>query len=78
MNYINKKWEPRHVIMGIFEVHETSKFTMAIQLKKLQYNLLDKIITYVKGEGANLNTFTSALMNIVSCVFFLATTTLHY
>jgi hypothetical protein len=57
--------------MEIFEVHETSKFTMAIQLKNLQYNLLDKIITYVKGKGANLNTFIVALINIVSCVFFL-------
>jgi hypothetical protein len=35
VNYINKKWEPCHVIVGIFEVHETLRATMAIQLKDL-------------------------------------------
>jgi len=79
MNYINKKWEPCHVIMGIFEVLETLRAAMAIQFKDLlvQYNLLDKIIAYVKDEGVNLNTFTLALINIVSCSF-LVTTTLCY
>jgi hypothetical protein len=46
---------------------------MAIQLKDLLvwYNLLDKIIAYVKDEGANLNTFTTTLTGIVSYVFLL-------
>jgi hypothetical protein len=35
VNYINKKWEPCHVTMTIFEVHETSRVAMAIQLKDL-------------------------------------------
>jgi len=35
------------------------------------YELLDKVITYVKYEGANLSTFTMALMSIVSCVPFM-------
>jgi hypothetical protein len=30
VNYINKKWEPCHTIMGIFEVHETTKVAMAL------------------------------------------------
>jgi len=30
VNYINKKWECCHVIVGIFEVHETLGATMAI------------------------------------------------
>jgi hypothetical protein len=66
INYINKKWPPHHVTMGLFEVHET---TMVIQLKALlvQNELLDKVITYVKDESANLNTFTMALTNNVSC-----------
>jgi hypothetical protein len=66
VNYINKKWEPCHVIVEIFEVHETLKATMAIQLKDLvtQYNLWDKVITYVKDEGVNLNTPTTALTSI--------------
>jgi len=36
-----------------------------------QYNLLNKIIAYVKDKGINLNTFIVALINVVSCVFFL-------
>ncbi len=59
--------------MGIFEVHETLRDAMAIQFKDLlvRYNLLDKIIAYVKDEGANLNTFTTTLISIVSCFLLL-------
>lgn len=42
---------------------------MAIQLKAflVQNELLDKVITNVKDESANLNTFTMALTSNVSC-----------
>jgi hypothetical protein len=42
---------------------------MDVQLKDMlaQYNFLDKVIAYVKDEGANLNTLTTTLTNIVSC-----------
>jgi hypothetical protein len=33
MNYINKKWEPCHVIVGIFEVHETLRVAIAVQIE---------------------------------------------
>jgi hypothetical protein len=73
VNYINKKWEPCHVIVGIFEVHETSGVAMTIQFKDLlaQYNLLDKVITYFKNKGVNLNTLTIVLTNIISCFLLL-------
>jgi hypothetical protein len=35
VNYINKKWKPCHVIATIFEVHETSRVAMVIQLRDL-------------------------------------------
>jgi hypothetical protein len=35
VNYINKKWEPCHVTMGIFEVHEALGVAMAVQFKDL-------------------------------------------
>jgi hypothetical protein len=35
VNYINKKWEPCHVIAIIFYVHETLRVAMAIQFKDL-------------------------------------------
>jgi hypothetical protein len=58
VNYINKNWQPYHIIMGVFEVVETMRVVMAMQLKELfsQYELLDKVFVYVKDEGANLNT----------------------
>ncbi len=46
VNYIDKKWDPCHTTMGIFEVHETTWATMILQLKDLlvQYDLLNKVI----------------------------------
>jgi hypothetical protein len=42
---------------------------MALQLKFLFpcFDLCDKVIMYVKDEGAKLNIFTNVLTNIVSC-----------
>jgi hypothetical protein len=40
--------------------------------------LCNKIITYVKDEGVNLNTFTITLMNIMSCISFILTMSLIY
>jgi hypothetical protein len=64
-----KKWQPCHTTMGLFEVHETMGFAMAMQLKYLlaRYELLDKVLSYVKDEGVNLSTFIMALTNIISC-----------
>jgi len=33
-----------------------------------QYELFNKVITYIKDEGANLNTLLTKLTSIVSCV----------
>jgi len=43
-------------------------YQMDVQFKDLfaRYNLLDKVITYVKDEGINLKTLTTTLI-IVSC-----------
>jgi hypothetical protein len=43
---------------------------MVVHVKDLfaWYELLDKVITYVKNEGDNLSTFIMALTNIVSYV----------
>lgn len=56
-----------------FEVHETLGVAMVVQFEDLLawYNLLDKVIAYVKNKGANLNTFVMALTNILSCIPFL-------
>jgi hypothetical protein len=42
---------------------------MANQVKVLldSFGLFDKVIAYVKDEGSNLGTLTSALTNVVTC-----------
>jgi hypothetical protein len=59
-----------HIIIGIFEVHETSNVAMVVKLRDLfaWYELLDKVTAYVKDEGANLNTLIIRLTSIISCV----------
>lgn len=57
--------EPCHISVGIFKVHETLGATMGIQLKDLivHYDFLHKVVAHVKDEGANMNTFTMALIS---------------
>jgi hypothetical protein len=60
---------PCHVAMGLFEATNTFWVAMVMQVKDLLslYNLLDKLITYVKDEGGNLSIHAQALTLIVSC-----------
>jgi hypothetical protein len=57
------------MLHNLFEVINTFRKTLIknlIELLKI-YNLREKIITYVKYEGSNLNTMTSTLNTIISC-----------
>jgi hypothetical protein len=49
---------------------DTSRVVMVAQVKELllSYNLLDKLITYMKDEGGNLSTLAKVLSFVVSCV----------
>jgi len=49
--------------MGLFEATNVFGVVMAVQVKDLlsSYNLLDKLIAYVKDEGGNLSTLIEAL-----------------
>jgi hypothetical protein len=69
VNYSNKRQQPCHVTIGIFYVHKTSKNFMVVKLKKMFvcFELCDKMVIYMKDEGANLNTFANTLTNIVLC-----------
>jgi len=55
--------------MGLFEPINMFGVTMATQIKDLLslYNLLNKLITYVKDENGNLSTFPKTLISIFSC-----------
>ncbi len=54
---------------GLFENVETTRQALARNLIDLldAYGLRNKIITYVKDEGSNLNTLTNALKFVVKC-----------
>jgi hypothetical protein len=62
VNYIHNNWELCNITISIFKVHETLGTTMVLQVKDLfaHFDLCEKIITYVKDEGVNLNTFKTA------------------
>jgi hypothetical protein len=66
VNPINTSWEPTHVIIGIFEIHNTTSVAMANQVKVCldSFNLLDKIIAYVKDLSIQF-------MYLLTFVFFL-------
>jgi len=58
INFINSEWVPCHVTMGLLGTTNMARIAMVMQVKDLLsfYNLLDKIIAYVKDEGGNLST----------------------
>jgi len=67
INFWGSNWNPKHVTLGLFEIVATTGQTLARNLIKLldAYGLRNKIITYVKDEGSNLNTLTNALKFVV-------------
>jgi hypothetical protein len=69
VSFINTLWEPYHVTIWIFEVHNTTSVAMANQVKSLldSFGLLDKVTAYVKDERFNLNILTYVLTFSVSC-----------
>ncbi len=69
IDFINSQWVPCHVIVGLFEAIDMFGVVMVAQMKELlsSYNLLDKLIAYVKDEGGNLSTLAQACTFVVSC-----------
>jgi hypothetical protein len=67
--FLGFDWKPKHVILGLFEAIETIGKALARNLIELldAYSLRNKIITYVKDEGSNLNTLTNVLKFVVKC-----------
>jgi hypothetical protein len=60
------------VIVGFFDAIDMFRVAMAMQMKELLsfYNLLDKLIAYVKDEGGNLSTLDKGFIFVVSLVFW--------
>jgi hypothetical protein len=68
INFLNSQWVPWHVTMGIFEATNVVGSIMYVKELLSCYNLLNKLMVYVKDEGGNLFTFAQAFNFVVSCV----------
>jgi hypothetical protein len=52
INFLTLDWEPKHVIIGLFEAKRTSGVSLVDQLQSMfEYKLINKIIFHVKDEG---------------------------
>jgi hypothetical protein len=58
VSFIDASWEPCHVTIRIFEVHNITNASMANQVKSLldSFGLFDKVTAYIKDEWFNLKT----------------------
>jgi len=58
-----------HIIVGLFKAPNNLGIALIKQVKVLltEFNLINKVITYVKDEGIKLNFLTIAFIFIVSC-----------
>lgn len=56
INYLDESWTPRHVIVGLFAVYETTSNAMTLQLQALleNFGLIHRVIAFVEDEGNNL------------------------
>jgi hypothetical protein len=63
INFLNDTWVPMHITMGLFEMNETIKQSMATQLWYLleKFGLLHLMIVFVKDEGSNLSVMVIVL-----------------
>jgi len=68
INFLDENWQPKKVIIGLFEVIETTCQTLVINLSELLDSYgLKKIIAHVKDEGANLNFKATTFKFVVNC-----------
>ncbi len=72
IKFLGSDWQPKHVIIGLFEVIESNSQTLAKILMKLlnKYDLRKKIIVYVKDEESNFNAMTTILKIVVNYEYF--------
>ncbi len=69
INFLDENWQPKKVIIGLFEITKTTGQTLVINLNEHldSYGLKKKIIAYLKDEGAILNSMTITFKSIVNC-----------
>ncbi len=70
ISFLGSDWQPKHLIICLFEATKTNGQALANNLTKSfnQYGLRNKILqAYVKDEGSNLNTMMIILKFVVKC-----------
>jgi hypothetical protein len=69
INYLNETCTFKHVILILFELHETCGSAMALQLQSLLENpgLIHQVIVFVKYESNNSGTVVTTLQSIIDC-----------
>jgi hypothetical protein len=69
VNFLDANWQPKQVIIGLFETTETIGQALVVNLSNFldSFGLTNKIIEFVKDEGVNLNAMTLTLKFVVSC-----------
>jgi hypothetical protein len=73
VNFLSTNWEPKHIIIGLFEANDTNGATMAMKFKHIldKFALTHKIVAYVKDEGSNLQACVQALKELWCLVVIL-------
>jgi hypothetical protein len=66
---LGSNWNSKHATLGLFEASNIITHALVKKLTSLlnEYYVRNKIVTYVKDEGSNLNIMTSAFKSIVKC-----------
>ncbi len=56
VNFLSNNWEHKHVTIGLLEATTTYSATMVSKLQEFldKFSFIDKILTYVKDDAANL------------------------
>jgi len=69
INFINPSWAPCYIAIGLFEAFDIfgATFTKQVKILLVKFNLTNKVIAYVKNEGANLSSLIIAFTFVVSC-----------
>lgn len=69
VNFVDDEWILWHVMVSDFKVANTSRVALAMVVKRLlsEFGFFDRVLAYVKDEGANLNTMATALKFAVKC-----------
>jgi hypothetical protein len=66
-NFLNDIWVPMHVNVRLFEVNETIRQYMVVQLQVLldRFGLLHQVITFVQDENTNLFAMATIMHSII-------------